>query len=54
MLKYCFNNSPYEAINITYPNKYKEWEFSNITIGFWENKQNGVKATKEAKRKGEH
>ena len=46
MLAICFNNSPYEAINNAYPNKYKEWEFKNVPLGYWENKENGIKATK--------
>lgn len=27
MLRHCFNDSPYEAINTTYPNKYKKSDF---------------------------
>ena len=45
MLQSCFNNSPYEAINNAYPNKYKEWEFKSAPKGYW-NKKNGIKATK--------
>ena len=46
MLQYCFNNSPYEAINNAYPNKFKEWEFKVVPQGYWDNKENGIKATK--------
>lgn len=28
MLSHIFNDSPYAAINVAYPNKYKEWEIS--------------------------
>ena len=45
MLQYCFNDSPYEAINSAYPNKFKEWEFKNVPMGYW-TKENGIKATK--------
>ena len=46
MIMKCFGNSPYEAINNAYPNKYKEWEFSFVPRGFWNDKENGIKATK--------
>ena len=46
MLQHCFNYSPYKAINTTYPNKYKEWEFKMTPIGYWSSKENGIKATK--------
>lgn len=29
MLHHCFNNSPYEAINYAYPNKYRKTDFKN-------------------------
>ena len=45
MLNYCFNSSPYKAINETYPNKFKEWEFSTTPNNFW-NKEKGLEATK--------
>ena len=45
MLYTCFNNSPYQAINTAYPNKYKEWEFKMTPINFW-NKEKGVEATR--------
>ncbi|MBQ3422017.1 MAG: hypothetical protein IJH34_10175 [Romboutsia sp.] len=35
MLQYCFNNSPFEAINSTYPNKFKELEFKNVPLSYW-------------------
>ncbi|MBQ3420478.1 MAG: hypothetical protein IJH34_02165, partial [Romboutsia sp.] len=46
MLQYCFNGSPYEAINSVYPNKYKEWDFKMVPQGYWKDKENGIKATK--------
>ena len=45
MLQFCFNGSPYQALNTTYPNKFKEWEFKNVPINFW-NKEKGIEATK--------
>ena len=35
-----FNNSPYEAINYMYPNKYKPWEKSNVPMNYWKNEDN--------------
>jgi hypothetical protein len=29
MLQHCFNYSPYEAINTTYPNRFKKSDFKN-------------------------
>ena len=34
MLITCFNNSPYEAIDNAYPNKFKEWEFKTVSRGY--------------------
>ena len=45
MLIYCFNSSPYQAINATYSNKFKEWEFKSTPRNFW-TKENGIEATK--------
>ena len=45
MLECCFNYSPYQVINTTYPNKFKEWEFKNVPNSFW-NKERGIKVTK--------
>ena len=45
MLDICFNDSPYQAINTAYPNKYKEWEFKQVPQGFW-SKEKGIEATK--------
>ena len=46
MLKYCFNNSPYQAINTTYPGKFNPWEFNCVPRSYWENIENGVEATR--------
>ena len=45
MLQYCFNSSLYQAINTTYPNKFKEWEFKRTPKNFW-TKEKGIEATK--------
>ena len=45
MLQYCFNSSPYKAINTTYPNKFKEWEFSKTPNNFW-TKEKAIESTK--------
>ena len=45
MLYCCFGESPYLAINTTYPNKFKEWEFKRTPNDFW-NKEKGIEATK--------
>lgn len=44
MLLKCFNNSPFEAINSVYPNKFKPWEF-NVPQSYW-NEQTAVEALK--------
>ena len=44
MLRCCFKDSPYQAINETYPNKFNEWEFNKTPQGFW-TKEKGIKAT---------
>ena len=45
MLQQCFNNSPYEAINSVYPNKFRQWEFKNTSMNYW-TKEKGIEATK--------
>ena len=35
MLASHFNNSPYDAINMAYPNQYKPWELNNAPKSFW-------------------
>ena len=45
MLQNCFNGSPYQAINIAYPNKFKEWDFKMTPINFW-TKEKGIEVTK--------
>ena len=45
MLNTCFNNSPYQAINTSYPNKFKEWEFKLVPKNFW-TKEKGIEATR--------
>ncbi|MBU3188734.1 hypothetical protein K9O30_06110 [Clostridium bowmanii] len=45
MLQCCFNTSPFEAINTTYPNRFMEWELHNVPRKFWASHENCVKAT---------
>ena len=45
MLHYCFKDSPYKAINATYPNRFKEWEFTRTPFKFW-SKEKCIEATK--------
>ena len=45
MLQQCFNNSPYEAVNSVYPNKFRQWEFKYIGKKYW-SKERGLEATK--------
>lgn len=45
MLK-ALNDSPYDAINLSYPNKFKAWEFKVVPQGFWDDEKNIIKATK--------
>ena len=46
MLVSCFNNSPFEAINYAYPNKFKIWEFKQVSRGYWKCINHGIEATK--------
>lgn len=43
MLNLVFNSSPYEALNATYPGRFKAWELKITQKRFW-NMQNGVEA----------
>jgi len=36
MLHDKFNNSPYDAINSAYPNKFKRWEFNRVANNYWD------------------
>lgn len=38
MLEACFNNSPWDAINTAYPGRFKPWEFSSVSNGYWTDK----------------
>jgi hypothetical protein len=44
MIQRCFNSSPFEAINSTYPNRFKEWELPHVPRGFWNSKENCINA----------
>jgi len=46
MIQRCFNSSPFEAINSTYPNRFKEWELPNVPRNFWNSNENCINATK--------
>lgn len=46
MLYTCFNNSPYNAINIIYPNRFKPWEFVLVTRNYWKSEENCIAAIK--------
>lgn len=45
MLACSFSNSPYDAINNVYPNKFKPWELKNAPMNFC-NKETAILATK--------
>lgn len=45
MISLVFSSSPYYAINAIYPNRFKPWELSNTTMGFW-NLETAKDATK--------
>lgn len=44
MLRQLFNSSPYDAINATYPNKFKPWELGTVPRSYW-TVQTGREAT---------
>lgn len=46
MLRMCFNNSPYSAINIIYPNRFKPWEFAFVAKNYWKSEESCITATK--------
>lgn len=46
MLRMCFNNSPYSAINIIYSNRFKPWEFAFVAKNYWKSEENCITATK--------
>jgi hypothetical protein len=37
-LLFKFNDSPFQALNFLYPNRFKPWELKNVPINYW-NKQ---------------
>lgn len=45
MLDSCFNNSPWKAINSTYPGRFKPWELNQVPRSYW-NKENSINAVK--------
>jgi len=56
MLQKCFNDSPYEALEATYPEMYRPWELAKTPNGFW-TVETGVEATRwliEEKLKWSH
>ena len=46
MLEHCFDSSPIKAVQLTYPNKFKSWEFNQVPKGYWDNKQNRIDAVR--------
>lgn len=44
MLKHCFHNSIFNAIEYAYPNKFNFWEFNVKPQGFWDDIENCKKA----------
>ena len=46
MLDTCFNSSPYEALNTTYPGKFQPWELACVPNGVWNDINNGIEATR--------
>jgi predicted transposase YbfD/YdcC len=45
MLSVVFKDSPFEAINLAYPGKFKPWELRQTQLGFWSISM-GIEATK--------
>lgn len=45
MINTIFNGSPFNAINLTYPNKYNIWDFTQTPKNYW-NKETSLKAIK--------
>jgi hypothetical protein len=45
MLGIVFGDSPYEAINLAYPNRFKPWELIGNPRNYW-TKETGILATK--------
>lgn len=41
-----FNNSPFEALDAIYPNKFKIWQF-RVPNNFWKNDNNVIEAVKD-------
>jgi hypothetical protein len=35
MLSVLFVQSPYKAINLAYPNRFKSWEFKRVPMNYW-------------------
>ena len=35
MIQRCFESSPYQALNETYPGRYKPWSFARPPMGYW-------------------
>lgn len=41
-----FNSSPYNIVEKTYGRLFHEWEMKTVPMGFWQNKDNRIKAVK--------
>lgn len=46
MLKHCFDASPIKAIKFAYPGKFKPWDFPQVPLGYWEDINHGIEATR--------
>lgn len=40
MITTLFNNSPIDAIELSYPGRFKPWEFSQVSNGYWDSDDN--------------
>ena len=45
MMQIVFNYSPYKALELIYPGRFKAWELSCVVHNYW-NKETGIEATK--------
>lgn len=46
LFKNYFNGSPFQAIELAYPGKFQPWELNTSPQGYWNDINNGIKATK--------
>lgn len=46
LLAGVFNNSPFEALNAVYPNKFQAWQFNRKPFNYWKKDKNVIEAVK--------